>query len=174
MLLMFRRFKGIKDAPAPRPNKRPRLGPSPTDELTSTTSKKTSKADAKTDKPVKGKGKVAQLDEYLEVMQPRAKKGPSWANEAQAHPDLAAPDTTPKLNDKTAGDDEKPKEEEREEGISDLDWMRRRMTQTVDSVDTVPEKAFEQSDDEMDDASKPAEVLKTISSCSLRYANKAL
>jgi multiple RNA-binding domain-containing protein 1 len=32
----------------------------------------------------------------------------------------------------------------REEGLSDLDWMKRRMSKNVDVV----EKAFEQSDDE--------------------------
>lgn len=45
---------------------------------------------------------------------------------------------------------------EKEEGISDLDWMKRRMTQAVDSA--VAEKAFEQSDDDQIDQAGEAEV----------------
>jgi multiple RNA-binding domain-containing protein 1 len=83
-----------------------------------------------------------QLDQFLEVMQPRAKKGPSWANDAKQ---LAFVDSN------AAGEDLNVEDNggrNREEGLSDLDWMRRHMTKNIDSVD----KAFEQSDDEaMDD-----------------------
>lgn len=83
-------LKGTKDAPAPRPNKRPRLGPSPTDGFVESTptisSNKFLKKDPKSDQ--KSTGKAAQLDEYLEVMQSRNKKGPSWANEAPSQPDF--------------------------------------------------------------------------------------
>lgn len=140
-------MKGTKDAPTPRPNKRPRLGPSPTDGIIveSISMNTSSKKDAK-----KPSGKTAQMDEYLQVMQSRNKNGPSWANEAPPPPPPTQPDPTPtsRKEDKVA--DGAPKEgEERDEAMSDLDWMKRRMTQGVDAADaTLEEKAFEQSDDE--------------------------
>ncbi|KAJ7688673.1 hypothetical protein B0H17DRAFT_1160253 [Mycena rosella] len=118
-------IEGAKDAPAPRPNKRPRLGPSPSE--LPTPPPKTPAL------PSKSSGD-AQLDEYLEVMQPRGNKGRTWANEAAPVP------TDPPVAD-TMDEDTEPV---REEGLSDLDWMKRRMSKNADVV----EKAFEQSDDE--------------------------
>ncbi|KAH9916393.1 uncharacterized protein BXZ73DRAFT_92497 [Epithele typhae] len=67
---------GVKDAPTPRPNKRPRLGPSP--------SEAGAVADATSKPAATKKGKQssgAQLDEFMQVMQPRTKKGPSWKDD---------------------------------------------------------------------------------------------
>ncbi|KAJ6536704.1 hypothetical protein DFH09DRAFT_1178549 [Mycena vulgaris] len=120
-------IEGAKDAPAPRPNKRPRLGPSPSELPTSTPPSKVAPA------PPKPSGD-SQLDEYLQVMQPRGNKGRTWANEAAPEP--TEPPVAEKMDEDT--------EPVREEGLSDLDWMKRRMSKNADVV----EKAFEQSDDE--------------------------
>ncbi|KAJ7982776.1 hypothetical protein DFH06DRAFT_710389 [Mycena polygramma] len=118
--------EGTKDAPAPRPNKRPRLGPSPNELPTPPP-----KAPPAPSKP----SGDSQMDEYLQVMQPRGNKGRTWANEAAP----AAP-----INPPPAEAMDEDTEPVREEGLSDLDWMKRRMSKNVDVV----EKAFEQSDDE--------------------------
>ncbi|KAK7030632.1 multiple RNA-binding domain-containing protein 1 [Favolaschia claudopus] len=127
--------EGVKDAPAPRPNKRPRLGPSP-NELKQEQSASASKP---LPAPSRSSGE-SQLDEFLQVMQPRGTKGRTWANEA-------AP---PPPSDSQPADDAMQDEESLQaEGLSDLDWMKRHMSKSADAV----EKAFEQSDDE--DASPP-------------------
>ena len=83
-------------------------------------------------------------------MQPRTKKGPSWANDEEAQPqpssigNVHASRVSLVENAETGG---KEADAIDAEGISDLDWMKRRMTQNLDTS----EKAFEQSDDdEMD------------------------
>ncbi|KAJ7771000.1 hypothetical protein DFH07DRAFT_804474 [Mycena maculata] len=125
-------IEGAKDAPDPRPNKRPRLGPSPNEISTSF-------AKAPPPPPTKTSGD-SQLDEYMQVMQPRGNKGRTWANEAA--PTVAAEAAPPEATDADAMDPDG--EPQREEGLSDLDWMKRRMSKNVD----VKEKVFEQSDDE--------------------------
>ncbi|KAG6866156.1 hypothetical protein C0991_008110 [Blastosporella zonata] len=133
------RISGAKDAPAPRPNKRPRLDPSPTN-APAKKSKPTSSTDEKSNAD-------DQLDEFMKVMQPRNKKGPLWANDAPSEtpvvpvPEPEVDQDVPMTDDSAA----------RDETISDLEWMKRRMESTVDVV----EKVFEQSDDE-DSPSKPA------------------
>ncbi|KAE9390532.1 RNA-binding domain-containing protein [Gymnopus androsaceus JB14] len=120
---------GAKDAPKPRPNKRPRLDATAVEEP----HKKTK---GEPDSTIKSK-KDTQMDEFLEVM--HTKKGPSWANEAQPKASTSATkldDPEPMVVDEPA----------REEGLSDLEWMRRRMTEKADLV----EKAYQQSDDEGD------------------------
>jgi len=73
----------------------------------------------------------------MDVMQPRTKKGPSWANEAkESHSILPSADPS-----------EQPEEPHDNEAISDLEWMRRRMK----PLDAPPDKVFEQSDDEHQD-----------------------
>jgi multiple RNA-binding domain-containing protein 1 len=126
------------------------------------------KKDGKSDKP---KDKTAsQLDEYMEVMQPRTKKGPSWANGALSQPTL--PNAQPSITNvhpsraklvevaEVGGEEEgKEGQEEKDEGISDLDWMRRRMSKNVE----VTERLFEQSDDEVDDEGDAEEVPREVS-----------
>ncbi|KAF5353507.1 hypothetical protein D9756_007972 [Leucocoprinus leucothites] len=120
---------GSKDAPAPRPNKRPRLGPSPTDvEAKSSEPSKKSKSDKSNPKNKSS----AQVKEFLEVMQPRTKKGPSWANGVTTEQSVLPPEETK---------DEPPANSA---AVSDLEWMKQRISQTVDT----PGKVFEQSDEE--------------------------
>ncbi|KAG2051106.1 RNA-binding domain-containing protein [Suillus hirtellus] len=126
---------GAKDAPAPRPNKRRRLEDTDTDPGPSSRLH-VHKADknGKTSAPAPS---TSALDEFMDVMQPRTKKGPSWANEAkESHPALPAGP----LETTTTSD-----EPDNNEAVSDLEWMRRRMN--LES-DTSPDKVFEQSDDE--------------------------
>lgn len=78
----------------------------------------------------------------MEVMQPKARTGPAWAND-----EPAAKGKKKKQESKT---------EEVPEGVSDVEWMRRRMKDGVEG-----DKTFEQ-DDQLDDAEKPAEVDATI------------
>lgn len=77
------------------------------------------------------------MDEFLEVM--HTKKGPSWANEAQPKASTSAK----KLDDPEPIAVDEPI---REEGLSDLEWMKRRTTEKAD----LAEKAYQQSDDEDD------------------------
>lgn len=79
-------------------------------------------------------------------MQPKSRKGPSWADAPEAPEDASI--LTKKGGRQSKPDEEKsqPVEEEPPEGLSDMEWMRRRMRQDVEAA--VPEKAFEQSDDE--------------------------
>ncbi|OAX34701.1 RNA-binding domain-containing protein, partial [Rhizopogon vinicolor AM-OR11-026] len=82
----------------------------------------------------------------MDVMQPRTKKGPLWANEAkESHPVLPATDP-PETDVIPEGPDDN-------EAISDLEWMRRRMKSVSDAS---PDKVFEQSDDEHEDVDHSA------------------
>jgi multiple RNA-binding domain-containing protein 1 len=103
----------------------------------------------------------------MQVMKPRTKNGPSWVNEAHSQPQsdvifpIVHPSRAKLVENAEVAKDEKEKEDhedlsaEREEGISDLEWMKRRMRQNIEGTD----KAFEQSEDEMDhspDAEEPS------------------
>ncbi|KIL64367.1 hypothetical protein M378DRAFT_78430 [Amanita muscaria Koide BX008] len=139
--------EGVKDAPLPRPNKRRRVDPSPDEAETLKDAPKKSDTDKKASKSKDGK--QDQLDEFMQVMKPRTTKGPSWANEesftsaAGAQSSSAKPNAEPVTEDKQEGDGP-------QEGISDLDWLKKHMSNNVDTID----KVFEQSDDEMDAATK--------------------
>ncbi|EKM76657.1 hypothetical protein AGABI1DRAFT_122567 [Agaricus bisporus var. burnettii JB137-S8] len=116
---------GSKDAPAPRPNKRPRLGPSPIE------TNPLPIRESKSDKSMMKEKLPSQAEEFLEVMKPRTKKGPIWANEAQPkdiRPQEQLVDKAP-VNTAT---------------LSDAEWMKQRMSNNVDNEG----KAFEQSDEE--------------------------
>lgn len=83
-------------------------------------------------------------------MQPKSRKGPSWADAPEAPEDAA---TQSKKSDHQAKSDvekSQPVEEEQPEGLSDMEWLRMRMKQDVEPA--TPEKVFEQSDDEEMDA----------------------
>jgi len=69
------------------------------------------------------------LDEFMKVMKP--KKGPVWANEERIEP---AP--VPQAAERA--------EEAQPEGLSDLEWMRQRMSKAVE----VEERVFEQDDEQ--------------------------
>ncbi|KAH9943660.1 hypothetical protein B0H21DRAFT_810303 [Amylocystis lapponica] len=172
----------VDDAPPPRPNKRPRLGPSPSEEAvvdssTKVTTGKSTTKKTKTEAISKGKNKAddAQLDEFMQIMQPRTKKGPSWANEDAtplASTTTGIPvsaSTSKKLTLKSKavdttnnGLEDGTQPSHTDTGLSDTDWLKRHTKQAIEeSEDAVPEKAFSQSDgegeveamDEVDDAS---------------------
>ena len=68
----------------------------------------------------------------MEVMQP--KKGPAWANEVLEDPPAAS---TSRIPDEDGLQGE----------VTDLEWMRQRISKQIDQ----DEKVFEQSDDESPD-----------------------
>jgi len=90
---------------------------------------------------------LSQFDEFREVMKPRTKKGPAWANDMKQEEVIAGKS---KLKQEAALMDTEADgvDPAREAGLSDLDWMRQRMSKNVDVV----EKVFEQSDEEDEDA----------------------
>ncbi|KAI0334194.1 hypothetical protein GY45DRAFT_1243119 [Cubamyces sp. BRFM 1775] len=150
--------EGAKDAPAPRPNKRPRTGPSPSElEGGSALPEKKPKD--------KAKGKADELeDEFLQVMQPRTKKGPSWKDDEPAPGPVASSSTGPtsELSKKAKTPKKKPESPDEDseqqtaqvEAVSDLDWLKRHTKPTLDDVEA-PGRVFEQSDDEdMQDAKR--------------------
>ncbi|KAJ3917189.1 hypothetical protein F5877DRAFT_45094 [Lentinula edodes] len=114
--------EGVKDAPKPRPNKRPRIDDTSVEDVLV---KSTTKALGSTAKSEKSK-KDSQLDEFLEVMQ--TKKGPSWANGVSPEASTSAT----KLDDSPLPAEDEPSAEE---GLSDMEWMRRRMTETTDTAE---------------------------------------
>ena len=103
------------------------------------------------EEPAKGN---KQLDEFMEVMQSRT-KGRSWANDAAtAEPVVPepSPSTIPSTKTQPDGEDvamdDATEEAPAGEPMSDMEWLKQRMSSNVDKV--VEEKAFEQSDDEGD------------------------
>jgi hypothetical protein len=75
-------------------------------------------------------------------MQPSSKKGPSWANESQALPPVARELEADIQED--AGD-----EGGKEEGVSDLDWMKKHMTKDNENLDGKEENAIDQSNQQV-------------------------
>ncbi|KZT00240.1 RNA-binding domain-containing protein [Laetiporus sulphureus 93-53] len=163
---------GVKDAPPSRPNKRPRLGPSPAEaQITSEISAdaKGSKKKTKVSKE-QSDAKKNEFNEFMQVMQPRVKKGPSWANDAVAP--VPGPSTLKSANDAKVDsdssratknkqskklaeveDNEKapsPEEAATSEAISDMDWFKRHTKSALDDPELEPQRVFEQSDDEDD------------------------
>ncbi|CDO68079.1 hypothetical protein BN946_scf184788.g10 [Trametes cinnabarina] len=157
--------EGAKDAPPPRPSKRPRLGPSPT-EAGQRTAAQSSTSQAKS-APKSAKDELAA--EFLQVMQPRTKKGPSWKDDDPTPAAVASTSSAAEVEvDKKAKKakdkkcvvadttDEQPElQDAPTEGLSDLDWLKKHTRATLDEP---VEKGFEQSDDEpMADATSESE-----------------
>ena len=86
----------------------------------------------------------------MKVMKPRT--GPAWANEATAQPTASVPQT----DDTTMQDAE---QEPRQDDVSDLEWMKQRMSKNVDVVEL---SRFEQSDDEGEPHNKETLVKQSI------------
>lgn len=162
--------QGAKDAPPPRPNKRPRLGPSPAEAASEAVSLKATKSasKAKDEKAAKGKaGKESQIEEFLQVMKPRTKKGPSWAdNDALLQPSSSrtpavatAPDDTrpgakkkkKEKHDVNAAEETEGTAESDAAAVSDMDWFKQRTKAVLDEPEEVAERAFEQSEDESEE-----------------------
>ncbi|KAF8630103.1 hypothetical protein AX17_005499 [Amanita inopinata Kibby_2008] len=132
--------EGVKGAPAPRPNKRPRLGPSPNDAgIVEAPPSQKNKKDKKT---LKDTGGDSQLDEFMKVMKPRTNKGPSWVNE-----ESSTHDVVPSKEHISSVDEAGSEGDVLDTAISDIDWMKKHMSKSVDKMD----KVFEQSDDEVDE-----------------------
>jgi multiple RNA-binding domain-containing protein 1 len=133
--------KGVKDAPVPRPNKRPRLtGPErgPVLPATSTSKLPPKQSDAKAPSGEED----ALTVEFINVMNPRHKNGPAWADG-----ELSRPTIRQAIQGKPSGASTTSQEVERQDAtagdeISDLDWMKSRMADIREGKD------FEQSDDE--------------------------
>ncbi|KAL0952891.1 hypothetical protein HGRIS_007110 [Hohenbuehelia grisea] len=136
---------GAKDAPAPRPNKRPRLGPSPAEQSTPVAVSHPSDA-------TQASAPDTQLDEFLEVMRPRGNKGRSWANDVgqpiagpskatNDNPTISEPAVEEASDDVPMGDANGGGQE-----LSDAEWMRRHMSKKVDTP-----AAFEQDEEVMRD-----------------------
>ncbi|EAU87398.1 rRNA primary transcript binding protein [Coprinopsis cinerea okayama7 len=148
----------VEDKPDARPNKRRRLASDEPSSGSNTTklgkpSKSSDPSSSSTAPSTSNSNK--HLDTFLEVMQPR-NKGPSWANDA-AVPEPVVPAAPAEEAD--ASMEDKPEASAEQEGLSDMEWMRRRMTANVDKVNTA---VFEQSDDEEDgkkDAGEKEEVV---------------
>lgn len=150
-----------------RPNKRPRLGLLANDQPKKVDSPTDGEGSKEAKNPVdktevKGK-KAAQLDEFLEVMQPRTKKGRSWANEDNVAPnaEIQAESSTAaskvKSKNKAPEDTRQVSEDpgQEQQDLDDIEWMKRRMTKALDvEVEAVEEKAFQQDDEDqvMDEA----------------------
>lgn len=132
---------GANDAPAPRPNKKPRLGPAPADDVLVV-----EKA-----KEPKGKGSEAaqdpQLEEFLDVMKSRAKKGPSWKDGAVEEPQVATKKAKNKPATSTETEHVSEGDEVRPEVASDLDWLKQHTKSALDTEAI----AFDQPDEEMQD-----------------------
>ncbi|KAL1692422.1 hypothetical protein GGG16DRAFT_51413 [Schizophyllum commune] len=99
-----------------------------------------SKKDSKKSKDTKD-SKSKQLDDYLELTRPRAAKGPAWADGQEA-PQPAAP----VASDAAPEEEDAMQQDAKDEGASDLDWLKKHMSKDVDTAG----RAFEQSDDEED------------------------
>jgi multiple RNA-binding domain-containing protein 1 len=89
----------------------------------------------------KGSVKDAQFDAFLEVMQPKGRTGPAWANDEAT---LFKPSSSKKGKELVQAANEAEADERLAEGLSDLEWMRRRMKE---NVETAEEKAFLQDED---------------------------
>ncbi|THH23232.1 hypothetical protein EUX98_g7946 [Antrodiella citrinella] len=143
---------GTKDAPVPRPNKRPRLDPSPDEDQPVEVSKKTKKIKQASSDSASSVPKNAQFEEFAKLMQPRSKKGPSWANDEELQP-VASTSALPTPKPKQVVDEPESKENDAEEepqatGLSDLDWLKRHQKVTIQAPEPAKVTVFDQSDDE--------------------------
>ena len=120
-------LEGAKDAPAPY--KRRRIDHDQS-KITTVDPKGKKKQQAPTETKT-----TAQLDTFLEVSRPR--KGPSWANDTKvSHPVPHNADTQPAA-------EVKPSDDQDNDAVSDLEWMKRHMTQQASE----PERVFQQDED---------------------------
>lgn len=140
--------QGVKDAPAPRPNKRPRLGPSPVESA----SPNSEKPSTKSKKAIKN-GSDPQFEEFAKATRSRTQKGPSWANEDA---DIQPSSSTASGSGKSKIPSHIPSSETlpspsgstNPEGLSDLDWLKRHTKSSLDVSSVNAEQTFEQSDED--------------------------
>ncbi|KAI9509908.1 hypothetical protein F5148DRAFT_1183792 [Russula earlei] len=122
-----------KETPAPRPNKRPRLDTTSRDDAALTHSK-TRASGRKPNLPaIESNEKHTSLEEFMEVMQPKAKVA-SWTD-----PLLPSQEMDKILHTTQTGSQDLP-----EDCLTDMEWMRQRMRSVGDAAGS--EKVLEQSD----------------------------
>ena len=145
MHTMLTTFQGAKDAPAPRPNKRPRLGLSPLEEVQV---QKSSQKGKSKDVPSAEFAKDSQYQEFAQVMQSR-KAGPSWANDER--PQATASTSTPPVpqSKKKQAEVVEPDEEPLASDLSDLDWLKRHQKGNAPISESKELTVLDQSDEEM-------------------------
>ncbi|KAH8101233.1 hypothetical protein BXZ70DRAFT_935079 [Cristinia sonorae] len=144
---------GSKDAPAPRPNKRPRLGLSPSEEGEQpvvSKGKKPKKDDAPAE--VKPSAKDTQFQEFAKLMQSRT-KGRSWANDIESDQPVASSSTLPPKPKKTVGEEDDADlnledEDSKTNDVSDLDWLKRHQKASISVPEPVKVTVFDQSEEE--------------------------
>jgi len=100
-----------------------------------------------------------EFEEFEKTMLPRSKKGPSWADNVEQPQPGTSTSVPEDVVQKASAPKEPPDDngEEKQEGVSDLDWMRQRMKRNLTVSE---EKAFEQSDEEGDDEEIDPQVSK--------------
>ena len=125
---------GAKDAPAPRPNKRQRTGPSPTEHT-----------GGKGDEAKKQDAKDAQLEEFLGVMKSRAKHGPSWkdgvAEDSQQSTKTSK--STSAVSD-VEMEDASEDQTAQQAPASDLDWLKQHTKSSLNEGSTAVDESTAQ------------------------------
>lgn len=108
------------------------------------------------------------MEEFLHVMKPRTKKGPSWAdNDALPQPSTSRTPAAVSDQGRTNGHDSEKEEngqlganagggnqssaEQDAEPISDMDWFKQRTKAVLDETENTVERVFEQSEDEAEE-----------------------
>jgi multiple RNA-binding domain-containing protein 1 len=158
--------QGTKKAPAPRPNKRQRITSS-NDATGRSKSKPFSASKPTPDDAAPAKSMDGEMDEFMRTMKPRTKKGPAWTNDepvpAQASADqfFRSKKTSTLVPDDAASPDFDASPEASGTGMSDLNWLRQRMSGVVDQAG----KIFDQSDDEMGEPEPELEQASAIDVC---------
>lgn len=109
------------------------------------------------------------MEEYLQVMKPRTKKGPSWADHdilpqpSSSHTSVAAR----KLDDANGGSVKQKRKQKHDadaadgiedttepdaaDAVSDMDWFKQRTKAVLNGPEVATERAFEQSEDEVEE-----------------------
>lgn len=124
---------------------------------------------SKVDKSAEAKSKDskhAQMEEYLQVMKPRTKKGPSWADhDALPQPSSSSTPATAskadaadmvgarqtRIEKHSADGVEDATEPDAAEAVSDMDWFKQRTKAVLNEPKAATERAFEQSEDEAEE-----------------------
>jgi multiple RNA-binding domain-containing protein 1 len=139
-------YQGVHE---PRPNKRQRLVTPSAEHSATLTCKKTKTPNRKSnsdDSPVVIAREDANFEEFMEVMQSKAKKVVTWADQADSFPSSSkkgkVPATQQRLQD--------PPQVDVQRDLTDMEWMRQRMKEGIEGV-AGPERAPEQSGSEEQD-----------------------
>ncbi|KAI6023260.1 hypothetical protein BKA83DRAFT_4275186 [Pisolithus microcarpus] len=136
------RVEVVEDAPVPRPNKRRRVEP----DKPAVTQNKGEK-DKGDENQLKSK---PHLDKFLEIS--RSHRGRSWANETDTSHPIIPPD------EEEQHETEGPK---RDDSVSDLEWMKQRMTHQISEPQRVFQEDEDQDEKRIEDAPRPQQEDRT-------------